>query len=135
MQRYRAQIREYRGKLKALRKESREKLAACRTAKQRAKRQISYRKRIARAKRRTEAAKERLQRALLAQDKLRAKTLVASRKRTWNLTTSLKSYIDPRVFYRWGRSVEYDVLERYYSKTLRLKFSWVRESDGQDDQS
>ena len=135
MQRYRTQIKEYRGKLKALRKEVREKLAASRTPKQREKRQISYRKRIVRARRRIATAQERLQRALLAQDKLRAKTLVASRKRTWNLTTSLKSYIDPRVFYRWGRSVEYDVLERYYSKALRQKFSWVREADGQDGQS
>jgi len=135
VQRYRTQIREYSGKLKALRKEAREKLAACRTPKQREKRRISYRKRIVRAERRTVAAQERLQGALLAQDKLRAETLVASRKRTWNLTTSLKSYIDPRVFYRWGRSVEYDVLERYYSKTLRQKFSWVREADGQVDQN
>jgi DNA topoisomerase-1 len=135
VQRYRTQIREYRGKLKALRKEAREKLAACRTPKQREKRRISYRKRIARAQRSIATAQERLQRALLAQDKLRARTHVAHRKRTWNLTTSLKSYIDPRVFYRWGRSVEYDVLERYYSKSLRLKFSWVREADEQDNQS
>lgn len=135
VQRYRTQIKEYRGKLKALRKEAREKLAASRTPKQREKSQISYRKRIVRAQRSIATAQERLQRALLAQDKLRAKTLVAGKKRSWNLTTSLKSYIDPRAFYRWGRSVEYDVLERYYSKTLRQKFSWVRETDGQDDQS
>ena len=54
---------------------------------------------------------------------------INSDKRTWNLNTSLKSYIDPRVVYRWGQQVDYEVLERYYSKTLRLKFAWVRNTD------
>jgi len=44
--------------------------------------------------------------------------------RDYNLRTSLKSYIDPRVYYSWGRRVEFD-WRLYYPKTLQSKFSWV----------
>jgi len=37
------------------------------------------------------------------------------------------------VFHRWGRSVGYDVLGRYYSSTLQRKFSWVRREDDEQD--
>jgi DNA topoisomerase-1 len=42
----------------------------------------------------------------------------------YNLSTSLKSYIDPRIYYRWGREVDFD-WKRYYPKALQKKFSWV----------
>jgi len=42
----------------------------------------------------------------------------------YNLRTSLKSYIDPRIYYRWGRNVDFD-WKLYYPKTLQKKFSWV----------
>jgi len=42
----------------------------------------------------------------------------------YNLGTSLKSYIDPRVYYYWGRKVGFD-WKLYYPKTLQKKFSWV----------
>jgi DNA topoisomerase I len=61
--------------------------------------------------------------------KLKAQKIIASENRTWNLTTSQKSYIDPRVFYQWGLEVEYDVLAKYYSTTLQRKFLWVRNSE------
>jgi DNA topoisomerase-1 len=44
--------------------------------------------------------------------------------RDYNLGTSLKSYVDPRVYYEWGRKVDYD-WRSYYSNTLAKKFSWV----------
>jgi DNA topoisomerase-1 len=44
----------------------------------------------------------------------------------YNLNTSLKSYIDPRIFYRWSKKVNFD-WKKYYSKTLQKKFSWVEE--------
>lgn len=44
--------------------------------------------------------------------------------RDYNLVTSLKSYIDPRIYYEWGRRVDYD-WKMYYPKALRSKFSWV----------
>ncbi len=44
--------------------------------------------------------------------------------RDYNLTTSLKSYIDPRIYYKWGTRVNYD-WKKYYPKALHKKFSWV----------
>jgi DNA topoisomerase-1 len=44
----------------------------------------------------------------------------------YNLRTSLKSYIDPRTYYSWGKSVDFD-WRLYYPKTLQSKFSWVEE--------
>ena len=50
-----------------------------------------------------------------ARDKIKAQASIAAKKRTWNLGTSLKSYIDPRVYYEWGQQVDYDVLETLLS--------------------
>jgi DNA topoisomerase-1 len=44
--------------------------------------------------------------------------------RDFNLGTSLKSYIDPRIYYDWGKKVDYD-WKLYYPKALQKKFSWV----------
>jgi DNA topoisomerase-1 len=44
----------------------------------------------------------------------------------YNLGTSLKSYIDPTVYVKWGKKVKFDV-EKFYPKTLRSKFSWALE--------
>ncbi|KYH42749.1 MAG: 2-alkenal reductase [Candidatus Bathyarchaeota archaeon B63] len=74
------------------------------------------RERLARLEQRRRAAieKERLQ------IKIRMET------RDYNLSTSLKSYIDPRIYYRWGRRVDFD-WKLYYPKSLRRKFSWVED--------
>jgi len=69
---------------------------------------------------------ERKERASLAVGKLKSQMAIAKQKRTWNLSTSLKSYIDPRVYHRWGEQVDYDVLARYYPTILQRKFAWVR---------
>ena len=58
--------------------------------------------------------------------KIEVQREAAAGKRTWNLGTSLKSYIDPRVYHRWGVKVKSDVIEKYYPKTLRRKFAWVK---------
>lgn len=126
VQRYRSQVKERTEALAALRQEAREKKAGASAAK-RKKLEASYQKKIERAKRRIETARERLQKARDARNKIQAQTVIATKTRTWNLNTSLKSYIDPRVYYRWGQRVEYDVLERYYPKKLRQKFAWVKE--------
>lgn len=42
----------------------------------------------------------------------------------YNLTTSLKSYIDPRLYVKWAAKVDF-ALEKFYSKALRSKFSWA----------
>lgn len=59
-------------------------------------------------------------------------TRIETKKATkeYNLNTSLKSYIDPRAYYEWGKRVEYD-WKRYYSKTLQRKFQWVEASQPQ----
>lgn len=42
----------------------------------------------------------------------------------YNLGTSLKSYIDPMAYVKWADQKGFD-LEKFYSKTLRNKFSWA----------
>ena len=51
--------------------------------------------------------------------------------RDYNLGTSLKSYVDPRVYFNWGREIEYDWKD-YYSNTLIKKFSWVEPEEEQE---
>jgi DNA topoisomerase-1 len=94
-----------------------------------------YEKRVATAKKRVATAKGRVERAEQAIGKIRAQMESADHKRTWNLGTSLKSYIDPRVYYRWGQQVDYDVLEKYYPKALRRKFAWARDEDGSSEEA
>jgi DNA topoisomerase-1 len=86
-----------------------------------------YAKRIGVAERRVERALAQLEKARLALDKIEVQASIAAKKRTWNLGTSLKSYIDPRVYYEWAQEVDYDVLERFYPKALRQKFAWVKD--------
>jgi DNA topoisomerase-1 len=66
--------------------------------------------------------KRRRDRAVI--EKLRFQVEAKRQTRDYNLGTSLKSYIDPRIYYNWGRRVDYD-WKFYYSKTLQKKFSWV----------
>jgi DNA topoisomerase-1 len=49
---------------------------------------------------------------------------LTEKTKEYNLGTSLKSYIDPRVYTKWAAKVDFN-LERLYSKTLRKKFSWA----------
>ena len=128
-----AQLKTAKEALTALRREAREKVAAA-SPKLREKKSAAYQKKIARAEQRVAAAQNKLKKAEHALGNLKAQALVASQKRTWNLTTSLKSYVDPRSFYRWGERVDYDVLGRYYPTNLRRKFSWVRQGDTADKQ-
>jgi DNA topoisomerase-1 len=133
VQTYRERLKGYRQALADLRKEAREKRQAAKPA-QREKVKARYEKRIGVAERRVERTQNQLEKARLARDKVKAQASIASKKRTWNLGTSLKSYIDPRVYYQWGEEVEYDVLERYYPKALRRKFAWVRTESEEDGQ-
>ena len=127
VQRYRVQVNACKQVLSTLRREVHEKIAASRTATQRERRRLSYQKKMERTEQKLATAEKALQKAQQALDRLKTQALVASKNRNWNLTTSLKSYIDPRVFYRWGQRVGYDVLEHYYFITLRRKFSWVKQ--------
>lgn len=53
---------------------------------------------------------------------LRIKAMKATRD--YNLNTSLKNYIDPRVYADWGRRIDFD-WKLYYSKSLQRRFAWV----------
>jgi DNA topoisomerase-1 len=81
---------------------------------------------IATARRSVDTAKERLARAKDAKDKLMDQIELAKKTRTWNLGTSLKSYIDPRIYRDWGRQINYDWKD-FYSTTLQRKFAWIDE--------
>jgi DNA topoisomerase-1 len=126
---FRAQTRQAAEALAALQREAREKKKSAGTAQQRKRLAARYAKRIETAQKKAEAAKAKLQRAEDALGKAKVQDSIAARGRTWNLGTSLKSYIDPRTFYQWGQQVGYDVLECYYPKTLQRKFAWVRQAD------
>jgi DNA topoisomerase-1 len=134
----RAHVRQASEALAGLQREAREKRKSAKTDQQRQRLAARYAQRMQAAQKKVEAAKAKLQRAEDALGKTRVQDAVAARGRTWNLGTSLKSYIDPRVFYQWGQAVDYDVLGRYYPKTLQRKFAWVRqqeEADGSGQQT
>ncbi len=130
---YRERVKTYREALSALRKEAREKTSAAPPARREQVR-ARYDKRMYVAQRRVDRTQDQLGRAQSALGKIKVQASIAYKKRTWNLGTSLKSYIDPRVTYQWGQRVDYDVLEKYYPKALRQKFAWVRDEpeDGPD---
>jgi DNA topoisomerase-1 len=131
---YRERLKAQQEALKALRQEAREKRKAASPAK-RKKVKARYDKRLHAAQRRVERTRALLAKARVAQDKVKVQASIASKKRTWNLGTSLKSYIDRRVYYQWGQEVDYDVLEKYYPKALRRKFAWVRSESGEEDEA
>ncbi len=55
---------------------------------------------------------------------------LAKQTRDYNLGTSLKNYIDPRVYKAWGDYVGFD-WKRLYTKALQRKFAWVSQSRAQ----
>ena len=130
----RTQLREAKDALADLKREARQKRREAKTRAQREKIRVRYAKKIERAEKKVQTAEDRRQRARVARDKAQTKDSVTVKKRTWNLGTSLKSYIDPRVFYQWGQDVEYDVLGCYYPKALRRKFAWVRGEEADDSE-
>jgi len=88
-----------------------------------------------------EKKQERLKK-LSSQEKKTQRTLEEAKKvnlkieemrttRDYNLGTSLKSYIDPRIYYQWGLKIDYD-WKNYYPKTLQRKFSWVEKTEGSE---
>lgn len=92
-----------------------------------------YASSITTARKSVETAKQRLLRAREAKDKLNAQIDLSKKTRTWNLGTSLKAYIDPRIYRDWSRQVDYDWKD-FYPKTLQRKFAWIDiESDLSDD--
>ena len=131
IEKYKLDYKEFTEKLKELRFESKEKIKAETKPDKQKKIRIRYQKRIEAMKRRIEATKQRQEKARIQLGKLKAQMAIAQKNRTWNLGTSQKSYIDPRVFHEWGKKVNYNVLDNYYSATLQRKFMWVK--NGHED--
>ncbi|MFC1487127.1 DNA topoisomerase I [Thermoproteota archaeon] len=77
-----------------------------------------------RKKRFMERLESRKQRDISAVEKMKLKITVQEETRDYNISTSLKSYIDPRIYYEWGKQVQYD-WKQYYQKGLHKKFSWL----------
>lgn len=128
VEKYRAQVQALHGSLTALKREATARIKEAQPDK-RAKVKERYEKAIARAEARLTIARQRLENAEYALGALKARVAIAARNRTWNLGTSLKSYIEPGVYYQWGRRVGYEVLDKYYPKTLARKFAWVKKED------
>ena len=74
--------------------------------------------------RKLKAAKKKTKKTLESIEKTNIELEKMKATKDYNLQTSLKSYIDPRVYRDWGRKVEYD-WKSYYSRTLQRKFSWI----------
>ncbi len=129
---YTEQIAENRARYADLQTEAEQKESDASDAK-RAQVRARYKKRLEVAQRRVEQSIERKKRAELARDKIRAQMEIARRKREWNTSTSLKSYIDPRVYHRWGQRVDYDVLNTFFPTALRRKYAWVQYIDDEED--
>ena len=59
-----------------------------------------------------------------AAEALKVKINLMKQTRDYNLGTSLKSYVDPRIYNEWGKKVGFDPT-LYYPKSLQRKFSWA----------
>lgn len=57
-------------------------------------------------------------------EKLKFDIELQRRTKDYNLNTSLRNYIDPFVYKKWGRKTDFD-WTRIYSKTLQRKFQWA----------
>ena len=58
-------------------------------------------------------------------EKLRLQLDLTEKTRDYNLGTSLRNYIDPRIFKSWTDEVTAD-LEKLYTAALQKKFLWVK---------
>jgi len=65
-------------------------------------------------------------------EKAKLQIKVKMETKDYNLNTSLKSYIDPRIYYQWGKKVDFD-WKMYYPKSLQKKFSWVENPPKEND--
>jgi DNA topoisomerase-1 len=65
-----------------------------------------------------------LKRAQDRLEKLKLQLKLQEETRDYNLGTSLRNYIDPRVFKAWADYLELD-WTKIYTATLQRKFKWV----------
>ena len=122
-------LKQYNKRLKAATKAVREAEKALKTKTR------SYKERVVRAQRalaqardarkRAESSyKERLERAELQLDLVR-------QTKDYALNTSLKNYIDPRIYIDWGNRVNFD-WKKLYNTSLQRKFTWATQDDNEN---
>ena len=59
-------------------------------------------------------------------EKLELQVSLSEKTRDYNLGTSLRNYIDPRIFKTWTDEVDAD-WEKLYTSALQKKFLWVKD--------
>jgi len=132
LEEHKAKLEEYKEQLeekykqekstKGLEKRIASKKKAIQTQRERIKKlKITHKERLEKLKVRLSTTKDRDKNAI---EKLKLQITAQAETRDYNLGTSMKSYVDPRIYYNWSRKVDYD-WRKYYSKTLQGKFSWV----------
>jgi len=83
-----------------------------------------YKDQVSKLKERLETQRQRDGKRI---EKKRFQVKMKRETRDYNLGTSLKSYIDPRIYFRWSKEVDYN-WKLYYPRALQKKFSWVETS-------
>jgi DNA topoisomerase-1 len=93
------------------------------------------RDRLAELGEKEKSAKTEKQKANIAlrKEKLRKQIDLTEKTRDYNLNTSLRNYIDPRVYKRWADNVGLD-WKLLYSSTLQRKMAWVDARMSKDTQ-
>jgi DNA topoisomerase-1 len=79
---------------------------------------------VASASKQKALAEDRRRRNHEASERMRLQVDEQEQTKDYNLGTSLKNYVDPRIYYDWGRKIGYD-WKKYYPATLQKKFSWL----------
>ena len=77
--------------------------------------------------------RDRKERDVASTEKLELQIRAQEATKDFNLGTSLKSYVDHRIYYDYGRRVDYD-WKKYNPKTLQSKFSWVENNSRGDSE-
>jgi DNA topoisomerase-1 len=72
----------------------------------------------------TEKAKINLKERILKTD---LEIKLSKETKEYNLNTSLRNYIDPRLYKAWSKHIDFD-LNRIYPKTLQRKFMWINKA-------
>lgn len=83
-------------------------------------------RRIARLKRTIQQRRKRHRERV---EKIKLQIALAERTRDYNLGTSLRNYIDPRIFKSWTEEVGME-WEKMYTAALQKKFLWVKGEKG-----
>jgi DNA topoisomerase-1 len=91
-----------------------------------------YKDRIAQAEKALKEARAKRERAKSSYDERLKRAELQLRlvreTKDYALNTSLKNYIDPRVYKEWGKRVAFD-WKKLYTGTLQKKFTWAMQDD------